>query len=586
MSPFSPLAKDPFEERLRAWRGHLIVPAILAALHLGLLMHTAWEISDTVDESTYVGAASWQWAHGDFLYNCEAPALPKWGFGATLRMADRTILDSPKAWDRPIQHMLWSRSPEVLRRNLFSARVATVLAMVLGGLLLFFAAMRFGLSTAIFTHALFVLSPNLLAHGSLVTLDGWATVAICGILFATIRCVEKRTLLRTATLGLAIGVAAASKVPTLAALPVVGLILLAMRLSPKDQGRREKWLALGLDVVVVATVAFFTLWFIYGFTAGRIEPWNLCRRGWGPKKPPFGPMPFPMWIEGVIFQWAHGAWGHKSFLLGEIKNDGWWYFYLVVLALKTTLAAQLVLGLRLFSALRKGRSRFDWLCDVALLAFPLLLIGVMSAGKAQNGVKYILPAFPCLMLWGARCVTELNARWSSKRILLALGLTALLSVGAVASVHPHHLMFFNLWAGGPEGGPRYLVHGDDWGQGQRQLAQWQRENDIDQIFYTYAGGKPRAWGVRYENKKGDPKAPHPPCTPTPGIYALHAIEVHRPDWTPEGCLDWLTVEEPDERLGYSIYIYRVDQARIERLKAHGKGEKRFWRSGKARTSAR
>jgi hypothetical protein len=50
------------------------------------------------------------------------------------------------------------------------------------------------------------------------------------------------------------------------------------------------------------------------------------------------------------------------------------------------------------------------------------------------------------------------------------------------------------------------------------------------------------------------------------VYALEAIEVHRPRRIEAGCLDWLTVEPPDERIGYSIYIYRVPRDRAERLR--------------------
>ena len=48
-----------------------------------------------------------------------------------------------------------------------------------------------------------------------------------------------------------------------------------------------------------------------------------------------------------------------------------------------------------------------------------------------------------------------------------------------------------------------------------------------------------------------------------------------------GCLDWLTVEPPDERLGYSIYIYHVNKERLDRLEAARNTDRPFWRSGSA-----
>jgi hypothetical protein len=54
--------------------------------------------------------------------------------------------------------------------------------------------------------------------------------------------------------------------------------------------------------------------------------------------------------------------------------------------------------------------------------------------------------------------------------------------------------------------------------------------------------------------------------------------VHRPKRIRPGCLDWLTVEPPDERLGHSIYIYLVNKARIERLAEERGHVTPFWSS--------
>jgi hypothetical protein len=58
--------------------------------------------------------------------------------------------------------------------------------------------------------------------------------------------------------------------------------------------------------------------------------------------------------------------------------------------------------------------------------------------------------------------------------------------------------------------------------------------------------------------------------------------VHRPRRIDEGCLDWLTAEPPDARLGFSIYLYTVDEARLARLAAEraDPGHTPFWRSGR------
>ena len=187
----------------------------------------------------------------------------------------------------------------------------------------------------------------------------------------------------------------------------------------------------------------------------------------------------------------------------------------------------------------------------------------------QNGVRYLLPAFPFAILWLARAWPAADRAFGRRGRLLVAGLVLMGTLESLR-VHPHHLMFFNVWAGGPEGGPRYLVQGDDWGQDQRRVGEWQARRGLRWIYYARYGGQPGHWGIQFLPM---------PCEPTAGQYALHAVEVHRPWRLEPGCLDWLTVEAPDERLGYSVYIYDVDRARLARLQRERGHVKPFWQSG-------
>ena len=133
-------------------------------------------------------------------------------------------------------------------------------------------------------------------------------------------------------------------------------------------------------------------------------------------------------------------------------------------------------------------------------------------------------------------------------------------------------MFANARVGGPVNAPRYLVHRLDWGQDKRRLGEWLRANGITRVYYARYGGRPAQWGIPAEPV---------PCQPTVGIYALHALQVHRPveEHFRPGCVDWLTVEPPDERIGYSIYVDRVDAERLVRLREKRNTPTPFWRSG-------
>jgi hypothetical protein len=344
--------------------------------------------------------------------------------------------------------------------------------------------------------------------------------------------------------------------------------VLALRRSARAEGRPSLRRSVSC-ALSFAAAAFLVLWGLYAFTVGYVTsaafPWL---RSWRPLRL-IGPLPFPNWIEGLFQQVTLGGAGHRGYLFGEARRTGWWWFYVAAFALKTTVGAQaLALG-RVVSWLKRLPSRAELAVDAALLAYPLLLLLAMSLGRTQIGIRYLLPAFPFAMLWAGRGVADL--RHAFGRAGLAVAGACLLGAAAESlSVHPHHLMFFNLWAGGPEGGPRYFVVGDDWGQDQRRLGEWMREREVSGVFYTYYCGMPQMWGINYRS---------PSCAPRRGIYALQAVEVHRPRHIEAGCLDWLTVEPPDERIGYSIYIYHVNKERLDRLVAGRGTDRPFWRSG-------
>lgn len=552
------------------------VVAALALAQAALLLSTAWDKSDVVDEPVYITSAAMLWHRGDFGFNKESPALPKWGFAASLRLFDPRFATPPDSGPVAIQErLLWSRTPEDLRRVLLIARLPTILVTVIAGVLLWLTGRRFSPLAGVLSQCLWSFSPLVLATGSLARLDAWSAAMVAGATWLAVRYVEKPGRVRLMMLGAVIGLAAACKAPTLGLLPLA--IVLAGVVWRRRGGTLIRLLS---DAALLCVGTGLALWCVYGFTVGRVDlsPLeDLWGEGW--RGVTIGPLPFPDWFDGLAEQVGHGARGHRKFLFGLTGVEGYWWFYLGVLALKTTLAAQALFLLRIGSMFRRP-TRQSLVIDAALLSYPLLLLVVMSLGNTQSEM-YLLPIFPAVMLWLGRGATELPQAFGSWGRPLAIGLV-LTGAAASISVHPHHLMFFNTWAGGPLGGPRYLVVSDDAGQDQRRLAEWQKSNAIPFVYYTYYTGDPEAWGLNWQS---------PPCTAyrtdddpaqRRGIYALHTVEVHRPRRVEVGCLDWLTVEPPDEVIGYTIYIYRVDAARLARLRAERWTDKPFWRSGPSR----
>jgi len=529
------------------------IALVLALAQAILLASTAWDKSDTADESQYLAAAATLWAHGDVSYLCGAPALPRWGTALALAVADgAAVAATPR--EEPIRYVTAPRTPERLRAVLFAARVPTIAVVVLGGLLLWSAACRFGTTAAFVTHALWCLSPTVLANGSLAALDAWVAAAMCAVIWSWFRVRERPNVARAAVVGAACAAAATCKMTGLGVLPLAAYVLLG-----------SAWRGGRMRLLVAASAAFVVgVWATYALSVGTVHVDAPCDAA--PLGLSFGPLPAAVWIEGVLFQFHHRTAGHLGYLAGQVGRQGWWWFYLACLAFKVTIGAQL-LALLAVAAVTSRRPRAELTMGLWLV-YPLGLVLALSASRHQGGIAFLLPAFPFAMLW-CGAVTRNLVRSPRGRIAVL----ACLALGAIEAlrVHPDYLMFFNLWAGGPSGGPRYLVHRDDWGQDDRNLAVWQREHGVARVFFAPYGSNAARWGV---------VAAPVPCEPTEGVYALHAIEVHRPQFglTP-GCIDWLTVEPPDARIGFSIYLYTVDAARIARLRAARATATPFWRSG-------
>lgn len=518
----------------------LWVALALALIQGILLTHTVMDKSDTIDEWQYLHRSVQQWE--DDRFYCSS-VLPQWGFAAALNLVGDPRATGPST----------ARASRVLQRNLVVARLSTVVVVVAGGLLLWAAARRFGESSAVLAHGLWCFSPTLLAHGALATFDGWTAAACAGGLLAMLRWREEPTVWRSSVLGIALAVATASKLVALGLLlPTALIAVLFLRSHP----RRSSWLSV---VLPAAAAMFVTLWTLYGFDVAALNTRDLCGTGrassWLPALSVSLPLS-PLW-ESILIQLEHGfSWGHTSYLFGETARDGWWWFYLACIAFQTTVGAQGLALLRIL-ILVAHPARQALKTDAVLLAFPLLLFVLLSAGKTQRGLQYLLPVYPFVIMFVAGIVSE-APKYLGKRMYYVTGILAAAAFFESIYVHPHHLMFYNAWAGGPTGGPFYLIAGNDLGQDKRRLALWQERRGIPEVYYLpYGGQTARLWGVAYRQPTE--------CRPRPGVYALHAATLHKPHPAMRGCLDWLTRDPPDNRLGYSIYIYYVDAARIKRL---------------------
>ncbi len=196
--------------------------------------------------------------------------------------------------------------------------------------------------------------------------------------------------------------------------------------------------------------------------------------------------PAPALFEGLGQLAAKNRAGHKSYLLGEVRSTGWWYFFPVALAVKTPLPLLLLTGAGLV-VIWRGSSGWDRRrrLEPAMIAAAILLVSLPS--RINIGVRHVLPMYPFLAIVAGIGVVGL---WRAQRARPAARLAAVLLVAwqlaASARSHPDYLAYFNELAGDhPE---RILVDSDlDNGQDLERLADALRERRIPAVWLAYAG---------------------------------------------------------------------------------------------------
>ena len=513
------------------------------ALGLGLMARGAAASSATYDEVAYLRIASDWWLGR--------------GTGTITRMGSPATFFKLQAGP-----VFWTLD-RLGRGDLIEsavARQATLLPIVrVGSLWIWLVAFGltalwsrriYGPRAMAFAAVLFALSPNLLAHGGLATMEIPLIAASTAMIFLFWRFLEtgsRRTFAASAAVG---GLAFSCKFTTALIPPILALIWLVDLRTGGERGPARLARKVGGGMVLYGLVLLASNLVVTGFAVLPLSE----RQGDHPTVP--GPLarlvetPLPRDWVGFATQIRHQRNGGPSYLLGERRQSGWWYYYPVALAVKLPLSCWLLLAARAVMAFRVPSARRDWLFPLAIAAFVAV---AMLGSKRNYGVRYLLPLAPLAIVW----ISGLAERAGAWRWLVGVGLIG--QAVALASIHPHELTFFNVAAGGPLGGRRVLADSNlDWGQGLRSLARIEGRFAPLTLFY-FGDTDPGLYGVRAdsylitanESRRTLPEG----MRVSTRFVAVSASLQHGP-WGPEGYfarLDRLTPVAYTDDLTIAVY---------------------------------
>ncbi len=550
------MVQQGLEGKVKSGRGGWETAGLLVLLLLfwWRLLAMAGASSPTMDEvlHTYHGVVYWRVPPAAMLHNItNNPPLVNAIIGLTANVLAAPSLDIPSdviAHGDPVyasQVFMWEVNPHGLA-IIWAGRLGVmVLALLLAALVWRWSRQlwrsRGAGGLALF---LFTFDPNVLAHGSLATLDlgtafflFWAAYAVWGFW----RRPGGRPFLSA---GVVIGLALATKFSALVIFPA--LVLTALYRGWQLGTLRTGWwrdLAAIVGWGVIGTAVFLLIY--------RLD-WVMLGRDF-------------------LWQQQHQLTGHPGFLLGEVSAAGWWYYFPVVFLVKTPLATLLLSVWALLTWL--WWRRYDWE-SVWLL---LLTGGLFSAAlltRVNIGYRYLLPALPFLFVFAGQLGDKLPVAFSSAvpttgllrrrwaRLILLLVCLAIPSL----AIHPHYLAYFNALAGGPNNGWHVAVDSNlDWGQDMQGLANYVASKGLGEVHTLLVTiTPPEVYGIPVlpilvEQPGGVWQLGEGfyPERPLPGVYVIsasHLQGVFLPQ--PDG-LDWFRARSPDDKIGYSQFVYHV-----------------------------
>jgi len=582
--------------------------AALLVIFTGLAWSAARTKSPTMDEPMHA-LAGWLWTHErDYRFDPEDP--PLWGYWMSLlnrRDALRVDFSDPywlgipqthwtqSPWWMRTLHQIPENDPYALVRR--ARAMALVIGVFLGAMIAWYAWKIAGPVAALVGACLFAFDPNFLGHAPLVKNDVAISLVFLALSYALWRAGTRLTILNALAVCVLCGVAMSVKFSGVLALPMVGVLLLTRALLPmpwpvfrrmvETRGRRVVTaVALGIAAGVLSVAV---VWASYGFRYRAIPdgtPMNIqwqmamsVKARMQAANPEHRPTAAEMsvyprgafvdavlainrlhlmpesWNNGLLYTY-HTSLVRPSYLLGDVRMTGWWYYFPLAMVFKTPLATIAIAIIAVIIAIGSRNGAGDPVRRWALfcLLIPAGIYFLMTLRTNLNiGLRHVLPVYPLLYVAVASAIGEAWRRRVRFVRPATIALTVLLAAETVLA-WPNYIAFFNLAAGGSPGGIRLLGDSSlDWGQDLPLLAAWQKEHPDRPIYLRYFGSADPTDFV--EHVPLNPAQPQMPARPA--VVAVSATFLQGL-YVPESArtfFEALRRQKPLAVLGGTIYVF-------------------------------
>lgn len=572
----------PLRRLLRSHVAELMAAGLLIAMAANLLSVITRK-SITIDETSAIPAGYYHLTSRDFHLNSEHPPLPKMLAAVPLlfvtvakpppddiptdTFSQRTVLTS---------HFFWKANRDNFGQIFFWARVPMIVITLLLGVLIFaYSRWLFGARAAVLAVALFTLEPNILAHGRIIK-DIHAAFAYLLFFTALHLYAARPQLWRAVLVGFATGLAPAMKFSMGIVVPIAVVAAAALILIAPRRGQ-SRILVFG-QLMVAALIGLLLVNASYLF---QHDPITTADTEWLIRTAPSGaalilkligvlsPVLPPYFLFGILAMLAHDAGDHHVFLLGRYSTTGWWYYFPVTFALKTTLPFLAITLASLTWAVWSSFRR-EWKFLILLVPIALYTLTAMVA-STNIGIRHFLPVFPFLFILGGALLDRFLA--ATRHRGLAVTLVLVLFAGMILEAiraYPDYVPYMNqLTAHSPKW--RSLSDSNiEWGDDTGALAGYLKARGETRVRAALLGGSEvlPLYGVEYVDLLAPPHVEIPDTRYVAlGASFLNGTTV--PGWSEGSGRETKEQQRtffaayrdraPEAVFGGTIYLYRVTE---------------------------
>jgi len=496
----------------------LISAGLLLVMALNLLTVVARK-SITIDETLIIPAGYYYLTSEAFHIAHEQPPLPSMLAALpllflSLQAPSLNDLDNQPSSQQTVTAgaRFWIVNRDHFRAIFFWSRVPMIiLTILLGALVFLFTRRLFNARAAVLAVTLFSLEPTILAHGRVIK-DIHVAFAYLLFFFALYVYGSAPTLRRAIVLGLTCGLALSVKYSMLILFPILlisGCVFMLRRL-PRLQRR---WIV--FQIMTAALVALLTLNAVYFFrhqplsvpdiksVAQNAPAYSNAMLALLPPLSVFAP---PYFVLGAYDTFIHNNLGHPAFLLGEYSEHGWWYYFPVAFALKTTIPFLLLtivsLAWAVGSAIRREVKFLILLAPVVIYAVPAMVAGI------NIGVRHFLPVFPFFFILAGALLDRLLSTRRARALALAL-VTVVVAVCALEAVraYPDYISYMNQLASVRPAWTYLSDSNIEWGDDAGTLAAYLKAKGETRVRAAFLGGSVvlPLYGVEYVDLLSPPK---------------------------------------------------------------------------------